>query len=168
MDGRRQLEKFFTSMNNEDWTTVGFKEAKARHDGGMSEMEVYDQYREIQARPMGEIAPYVAPEKVISIPSYVAPVSKVVGVLTGLLLLGKMFVVGIAAIFAWMEANQVYAVAGVLAVGAGVSVAAGIGRVGSSSGNGRDNSKREYHEHHHYHQNNNFGGAGGANQTNGK
>ena len=127
-------------MSNEDWTTVGIKQAQAGHGGGMSEMEVYDQYREIQARPIGEIAPYVAPEKVISIPSYVAPVSKVVGVLTGLLLLGKMFVVGIAAIFAWMEANQVYAVAGVLAVGAGVSVVAGIGRASVGNNPGKPES----------------------------
>lgn len=149
-------------MNNDDFTAVGIQEAADKY---AINLPTYFEGRDNK----GEVAPYVAPEKVVSIPSYVAPVTKIVGIGTALVLLGKMFVVGIAAIFAWMEANQVYAVAGVLAVGAGVSVAAGIGwKTESTGGFGRRKQNGEYHEHHHYHQNNNFGGSGGANQNNGQ
>lgn len=138
-------------MNNDDWTAVGIQEAADKY---AVNLPAYFEGRDNK----GEVAPYVAPEKVVSIPAYVAPVSKVVGVLTGLVLLGKMFLVGIAAIFAWMEANQVYAVAGVLAVGAGVSVAAGIGRVSMGNDSGkRDGSTaggNTYINNHYYQQGN--------------
>lgn len=152
-------------MNPEYWTTVGIKEAQQRYGGGVSEIELVNQYREIQSRPIGEIKPYVAPEKVVSIPEYVAPATKVVGVLTGIVLLGKIFVVGISAIFAWMEANQIYAVGAVLMVGAVAAFGAGIGKVSAGNNPGKPDSStaggNTYINNHYYQQ-----GSGG--QTNGK
>jgi hypothetical protein len=146
-------------MNPDDWTAVGIQEAADKY---AVNLPAYFEGRDNK----GEVAPYVAPEKVVSVQEYVAPVSKVVGVLTGLVLLGKMFLVGIAAIFAWMEANQAYAVAGVLAVGAGVSVAAGIGKVGMGNNPGKPDSPttggNTYINNHYYQQ-----GSGGQTNNNG-
>lgn len=50
-------------MNSEDWTTAGIKAAQQRHRVGMSEIEVSEQYKEIRARPIGDVKPYVAPEE---------------------------------------------------------------------------------------------------------
>lgn len=112
-------------MIEEDWTAVGIQEAASKY---AVNLPAYFEGRDNK----GDISPYVAPEKPApTIPAYVVPVAKIVGIGTGLLILGKTFVVGIAAIFAWLSANQVYSVGAVLAVGAGVAVAAGVGKVAS-------------------------------------
>ena len=150
-------------MIENDWTTVGLKDAQARHDGGMSELEVYDQYREIQARAIGEIVQRVAQEPEDS--GALTPAQKrglkmfsIAAPITG-------FSIGITHVLMTGALNSVlgWCIGG----GFAVSILSGLFS-GGSKRTAEYQGRNEYHEHHHYHQNNNFGGSGGANQTNGK
>lgn len=151
-------------MNQDDWTAVGLKEAQARHGGGMSEMEVYDQYREIKARPIGNVAPYVAPENTQTDNGQLTPAQKrglkmfsIAAPITGIS-------IGLTHVLMTGALNSVLG----WCIGGGFAASVLSGLFGGGSKRSAEyQGRNEYHEHHHYHQNNNFGGAGGANQNNG-
>lgn len=149
-------------MNQDDWTTVGLKEAQARHGGGMSEMELINQYKEIQARPIGEIVQRVAQEPEDS--GALTPAQK-----RGLKMIGIVApTISVSAgLFHVIASGALNAVFG-WCIGGGFAVSILSGLFGGGSKRPVEyQGRNEYHEHHHYHQNNNFGGSGGANQNNG-
>ena len=142
----------------------GMKDAEYRHSGGMSQVEVEDQYRAIQARPVAPVAPLVSqPEHPKDLTPIAVGAAKVVGAVAVVAIMGKVFVVGVTTVFLIIEANAMYAVAAVVGGVAlfGLSAARSSG---SSSENPTYSNRRGGDTHNHYYQNNSFGGS--ANQTN--
>ena len=155
-------------MQQPDYITQGMNDAATRHGGAMSGSEILKQYREIQARPIGEVKPYVAPDEKKEPDTGALTPSQKRGMK---LFAGTAGTVSLCVAFIQQAAtgvfNQYFGWA--ILAAAGVFVVSGVaGAVGSnSSGNSSSWSgggKKEYHEHHHYHQQNNFGGN--ANQNN--
>ena len=90
----------------------GMKDAEYRHSGGMSQVEVEDQYRAIQARPVAPVAPLVSqPEHPKDLTPIAVGAVKVVGAVAVVAIMGKVFVVGVTTVFLIIEANAMYAVA---------------------------------------------------------
>jgi len=141
----------------------GMKDAEYRHGGGMSQVEVADQYRAIQARPIGQVNPYEAKEEEAADTGQLKPAQ-----IRSL----KIFTVSGSVVCAWVGFLQVCASGAMntvfqYAAGAGVVVFAlsGLfGGSGSSSENPTYSNRRGGDTHNHYYQNNSFGGS--ANQTN--
>ncbi len=141
----------------------GMIEAAQRHSGGMSQVEVADQYRAIQARPIGQVNPYEAKEEEAADTGQLKPAQ-----IRSL----KIFTVSGSVVCAWVGFLQVCASGAMntvfqYAAGAGVVVFAlsGLfGGSGSSSENPTYSNRRGGDTHNHYYQNNSFGGS--ANQTN--
>ncbi len=141
----------------------GMKDAEYRHSGGMSQVEVADQYRAIQARPIGQVNPYEAKEEEAADTGQLKPAQ-----IRSL----KIFTVSGSVVCAWVGFLQVCASGAMntvfqYAAGAGVVVFAlsGLfGGSGSSSENPTYSNRRGGDTHNHYYQNNSFGGS--ANQTN--
>ena len=142
----------------------GMIEAEYRHGGGMSQVEVADQYRAIQARPIGQVNPYEAKEEEAADTGQLKPAQ-----IRSL----KIFTVSGSVVCAWVGFLQVCASGAMntvfqYAAGAGVVVFAlsGLfGGSGSSSENPTYSSRRSGGDtHNHFYQNNSFGGS--ANQTN--
>jgi len=141
----------------------GMIEAEYRHGGGMSQVEVADQYRAIQARPIGQVNPYEAKEEEAADTGQLKPAH-----IRSL----KIFTVSGSVVCAWVGFLQVCASGAMntvfqYAAGAGVVVFAlsGLfGGSGSSSENPTYSNRRGGDTHNHYYQNNSFGGS--ANQTN--
>jgi|JI8StandDraft_1071087.scaffolds.fasta_scaffold99723_4 hypothetical protein len=141
----------------------GMIEAEYRHGGGMSQVEVADQYRAIQARPIGQVNPYEAKEEEAADTGQLKPAQ-----IRSL----KIFTVSGSVVCAWVGFLQVCASGAMntvfqYAAGAGVVVFAlsGLfGGSGSSSENPTYSNRRGGDTHNHYYQNNSFGGS--ANQTN--
>lgn len=147
-----------------DYTADGILEAAQKHAPHV-DLPAYFEGRDRK----GEVAPYVAPE--IQEPVNFAPVAvaaaKLAGIAGGLVIAFKTAAVGIAAIFAFIEANAV--AAGLAVMGAvalvGLSAARSDGgsgyQGGSSNGGGCRCSGTTII------QNNNFGGQS-AEQNNGR
>lgn len=141
----------------------GMIEAAQRHSVGMSQVEVADQYRAIQARPIGQVKPYEAKEEEAADTGQLKPAQ-----IRSL----KIFTVSGSVVCAWVGFLQVCASGAMntvfqYAAGAGVVVFAlsGLfGGSGSSSENPTYSNRRGGDTHNHYYQNNSFGGS--ANQTN--
>ena len=129
----------------------------------MSQVEVADQYRAIQARPIGQVNPYEAKEEEAADTGQLKPAQ-----IRSL----KIFTVSGSVVCAWVGFLQVCASGAMntvfqYAAGAGVVVFAlsGLfGGSGSSSENPTYSNRRGGDTHNHYYQNNSFGGS--ANQTN--
>jgi hypothetical protein len=141
----------------------GMIEAAQRHSVGMSQVEVADQYRAIQARPIGQVKPYEAKEEETADTGQLKPAQ-----IRSL----KIFTVSGSVVCAWVGFLQVCASGAMntvfqYAAGAGVVVFAlsGLFGGGSSSENPTCSNRRSGGDtHNHYYQNNSFGGS--ANQTN--
>lgn len=138
----------------------GMRDAEYRHSGAMSEMEIFNQYREIQARPKSEIQPYKEPEEQPIDTGALKPAQ-----IRGL----KMFAFSGSFVAAWVGFLEVCASGAlnmVFQYGACglflVAILSGL----RGSGTGRTvGSKGGDTHHHHYYQNNSFGGRD-ANQNN--
>jgi len=143
----------------------GMKDAEYRHSGGMSQVEVADQYRAIQARPIDPVAPLVSqPEQPKDLTPIAVGAAKVVGAVAVVAIMGKVFIVGITTVFLIIEANAMYAVA-VVVGGVALFGLSAARSGGSSSENPTYSSRRSGGDtHNHFYQNNSFGGS--ANQTN--
>jgi hypothetical protein len=150
-------------MTDHEYINQGILEAAEKHSGGMSQIEVADQYRAIQARP---VAPFVSPpEHAKDLTPIAVGAAKVVGVVAVVAIMGKVFVVGVTTVFLIIEANAMYAVAAVVGGVALFGLSASRSSGGSSSENPTYSNRRSGGDtHNHYYQNNSFGG--GANQTN--
>ena len=145
----------------------GMKDAEYRHRGGMSQVEVADQYRAIQARPVAPVAPFVSqPEQPKDFTPIAVGAAKVVGAVAVVAIMGKVFVVGVTTVFLIIEANAMYAVAVVVGGVALFGLSAARSSGSSSPGNPTYSSRRgDGDTHNHFYQNNSFGG-GDANQAN--
>ncbi len=145
----------------------GMKDAEYRHSGGMSQVEVEDQYRAIQARPVAPVAPLVSqPEHPKDLTPIAVGAAKVVGSVAVVAIMGKVFVVGVTTVFLIIEANAMYAVAAVVGGVALFGLRAGMsGGTESGSTGSRGGYSGGTQIHNHYYQNNSFGG-GDANQAN--
>ena len=122
----------------------GMIEAAQRHSGGMSQVEVAQQYRAIQARPVSPVTPFVSqPEQPKDLTPIAVGAAKVVGAVAVVAIMGKVFVVGVTTVFLIIEANAMYAVAavvgGVALIGlrAGMSGGNELGSTGSHNGHSR-------------------------------
>jgi hypothetical protein len=141
----------------------GMIEAAQRHSVGMSQVEVADQYRAIQARPIGQVKPYEAKEEETADTGQLKPAQ-----IRSL----KIFTVSGSVVCAWVGFLQVCASGAMntvfqYAAGAGVVVFALSGLFGGSSSSENpaySNRRSSGDTHNHYYQNNSFGGS--ANQTN--
>ncbi len=144
----------------------GMIEAEYRHSGGMSQVEVADQYRSIQARPVAPVAPFVSqPEQPKDLTPVFVAVGKALGIVSIALIGAKTFAVGVTTVFLIIEANAMYAVAVVVGGVALFGLSAARSSGGSSSENPTYSNRRGGGDtHNHYYQNNSFGGS--ANQTN--
>ena len=142
----------------------GMKDAEYRHGGGMSQVDVADQYRAIQARPVAPVAPFVSqPEQPKDFTPIAVGAAKVVGAVAVVAIMGKVFVVGVTTVFLIIEANAMYAVAAVVGGVAlfGLSAARSSG---SSSENPAYSSRRSGGDtHNHYYQYNQQGPNGQQN-----
>ncbi len=140
----------------------GMIEAAQRHSGGMSQVEVAEQYRAIQARPIASpVIPQPIPAEAEPDPINFAPIVGAVAKLAAGIgisaIAWKTAAVGIATIFAFIEANTIYAVGAVVGGVAlfGLSVARSSG---SSSGNPTCSNRRSGGDtHNHYYQYNQQG-----------
>ena len=141
----------------------GMIDAEQRHGGGMSQVEVAEQYRAIQARP---VAPFISqPEQPKDLTPIAVGAAKVVGAVAVVAIMGKVFIVGVTTVFLIIEANAMYAVAVVVGGVALFGLSAARSSGGSSSENPTCSNRRSGGDtHNHYYQNNSFGGS--ANQTN--
>ena len=151
-------------MTDHDYINQGILEAAEKYSGGMSQVEVADQYRAIQARPTGQVKPYEAKEEETADTGQLKPAQ-----IRSL----KIFTVSGSVVCAWVGFLQVCASGAMntvfqYAAGAGVVVFAlsGLfGGSGSSSENPTYSNRRSGGDtHNHFYQNNSFGGS--ANQTN--
>ena len=151
-------------MTDHDYINQGILEAAEKYSGGMSQVEVADQYWAIQARPTGQVKPYEAKEEETADTGQLKPAQ-----IRSL----KIFTVSGSVVCAWVGFLQVCASGAMntvfqYAAGAGVVVFAlsGLfGGSGSSSENPTYSSRRSGGDtHNHFYQNNSFGGS--ANQTN--
>ena len=141
----------------------GMKDAEYRHGGGMSQVEVADQYRAIQSRPTWQVKPYEAKEEEAADTGQLKPAQ---------IRTLKIFTISGSFVCAWVGFLQVCASGAMntvfqYAAGAGVVVFAlsGLFGGGSSSENPTYSNRRSGGDtHNHYYQNNSFGGS--ANQTN--
>ncbi len=142
----------------------GMIDAEQRHSGGMSQVEVADQYRAIQARP---VAPFISqPEQPKDLTPIAVGAAKVVGAVAVVAIMGKVFIVGVTTVFLIIEANAMYAVAVVIGGVALFGLSAARSSGGSSSENPTYSNRRGGGDtHNHFYQNNSFGG-GDANQQN--
>jgi len=143
----------------------GMKDAEYRHSGGMSQVEVADQYRAIQARPIDPVAPLVSqPEQPKDLTPIAVGAAKVVGAVAAVAIMGKVFIVGVTTVFLIIEANAMYAVAAVVGGVALFGLSASRSSGSSSENPAYSNRRSSGDTHNHYYQNNSFGGS--ANQTN--
>ena len=142
----------------------GMIDAEQRHGGGMSQVEVAEQYRAIQARP---VAPFISqPEQPKDLTPIAVGAAKVVGAVAVVAIMGKVFIVGVTTVFLIIEANAMYAVAAVVGGVALFGLRAGMsGGTESGSTGSRGGYSGGTQIHNHYYQNNSFGG-GDANQAN--
>ena len=116
----------------------------------------------------GDVAPYVGQD--IHAPTNFAPIVGAVAKLAAGIgisaIVWKTAAVGIATIFAFIEANTIYAVGAVVGGVALFGLSAARSSGGSSSENPTYSNRRSGGDtHNHYYQNNSFGG-GDANQQN--
>ncbi len=151
-------------MTNEDFQNIGFNEAAAKHATGI-DLPAYFEGRDNK----GQIAPYIAPpEKPVNLAPVGIAVAKLAGIAGGLVIAWKTVSVGIATIFAFIEANAGIAVAvvvgGVALLGVSASRSSGSSSGGGYSGGGQRGGNCGCRGTTII-QNNNFGG-GSANQTN--
>jgi len=145
----------------------GMIDAEQRHSGSMSGSEIMQQYKEIQARPIPVAAPKPIesePETITISPAVVAA-AKLVGVAGGVVILFKTVAVGMATIFAFIEANAGVAVAVVMGGVALIGFSASRSSVGSTGGYSDRSSQHQCGcRGTTIIQDNNFGG-GNANQN---
>ena len=137
----------------------GMIEAEYRHGGGMSQVEVADQYRAIQARPIDPVAPLVSqPEQPKDLTPIAVGAAKVVGAVAAVAIMGKVFIVGVTTVFLIIEANAMYAVAVVVGGVALFGLSAARSSGGSSSENPTYSNRRSGGDtHNHYYQYNQQG-----------
>jgi len=146
----------------------GMIDAEYRHGGGMSALQILDQYREIQARPITSPAipqpiPAEAEPEPINFAPIVGAVAKLAAGVGVSAIAWKTAAVGIATIFAFIEANTIYAVGAVVGGVAlfGLSAARSSG---SSSESPTCSSRRGGGDtHNHYYQYNQQGQNGQQN-----
>jgi uncharacterized membrane protein YgcG len=152
-------------VNTPDYISQGIEAARERHETALE-----NRYAEIcEAEGKKSLQPYVAPEQPTRKEYTGAGIAivKVTGVLGGVVIFVKMVIVGMTAIFIWIEANSLACgIAVVTAVVAVLFRAASLQEPGnysksSNSSNGSSGGGNQYNQWNQY---NNFGGN--ANQQN--